>query len=376
MKKEKRKQTFPNNTGKKRRLSELVRDQIIADIISSDFNPGDSYATEEELTQRFGVSRNTLRKAMGELEKAGYLIRRQRVGTIVTAKAASRNNITTFRDLPSRGKKGRKVIFILPRWEAITGNFFSNVVIREINNSETGEERINVEIRLFDDPMDEISDDVFAIITVDPAQELFSKLAYFNECGIEIIAIESQTPLFMAKNIRFDAFNAAYESVKLLHKNGCRSIALYNQGLVHDTFRQWLEGYLAACRKFKIPILPHSIIQVIPGNPIPKVILDGIDGWVCSFDSAVGAVSHACSMQKVKIPEEVAVIGTDDPGDNIIFPLGCKLTVVRPDFENLGQTVRKILDKKIIVNQGEIITRPMKWIHRESSLKGKNIAQI
>ena len=75
--------------GKKRRLSEIVRDQIIADMLSANLQPGDSYATEDDLTQRFGVSRNTIRKAMAELESAGFLIRRQRVGAIATQKACT-----------------------------------------------------------------------------------------------------------------------------------------------------------------------------------------------------------------------------------------------------------------------------------------------
>lgn len=162
-------------------MSEITRDQIIADMLSANLQPGDSYATEDILTQRFGVSRNTIRKAMAELEEAGFIIRRQRVGAIVTAKAC-----TGRIDMPkSSGKeilaRTSKIILVLPRWEANTGNYFSNIVLRELSSVREHQQRIIVEIRLFDDPLDDLTDDVQAILIVDPIQQMIPPLAYWEQ---------------------------------------------------------------------------------------------------------------------------------------------------------------------------------------------------
>ncbi|MBP6685856.1 MAG: FadR family transcriptional regulator [Leucobacter sp.] len=49
-----------------------------------DMQPGDRLASERELTQTLGLSRNTLRDRMGKLESMGVLERKERLGTYYT----------------------------------------------------------------------------------------------------------------------------------------------------------------------------------------------------------------------------------------------------------------------------------------------------
>lgn len=57
--------------------------QLKADIEQGDWQPGDRFATEAELEQRFQVSRATVRHALGELTRAGYLVRVTGKGTFL-----------------------------------------------------------------------------------------------------------------------------------------------------------------------------------------------------------------------------------------------------------------------------------------------------
>lgn len=52
-------------------------------ISQRDYAPGSRFATEDELTEEFGVSKATIRRAVGELVARGYLERRQGSGTFV-----------------------------------------------------------------------------------------------------------------------------------------------------------------------------------------------------------------------------------------------------------------------------------------------------
>ena len=81
----------------------------------------------------------------------------------------------------------------------------------------------------------------------------------------------------------------------------------------------------------------------------------------------VDVIAQACQKQGLKIPDDVAILGADDPGDVIVSSLGCKLSVIRPDYLSLSQTVRQILDGKITAKPGTIIDSPMKCIYREFS---------
>ncbi|MCX6026842.1 MAG: winged helix-turn-helix domain-containing protein, partial [Chloroflexi bacterium] len=53
-------------------------------IRSGRFKPGEKLPSEDELSDRLGISRSTLREALGYLETHGLISRRQGIGTFVT----------------------------------------------------------------------------------------------------------------------------------------------------------------------------------------------------------------------------------------------------------------------------------------------------
>lgn len=59
----------------------VVRDQIL----QGKYRPGDALPTEDELCEQFGVSRITVRRAIGDLVNLGVLARRHAQGTFVQA---------------------------------------------------------------------------------------------------------------------------------------------------------------------------------------------------------------------------------------------------------------------------------------------------
>lgn len=56
-------------------------------IIAHDYQPGDKLPSEEELAKQLGISRGTMRQALGNLESEGVIARRHGAGTFVTAMA-------------------------------------------------------------------------------------------------------------------------------------------------------------------------------------------------------------------------------------------------------------------------------------------------
>lgn len=64
-------------------LYQQVASELRRAIYSGDLGPGDQLPTEEELRQRHGVSRNTVRLALGELVNEGLVTRAPRRGTVV-----------------------------------------------------------------------------------------------------------------------------------------------------------------------------------------------------------------------------------------------------------------------------------------------------
>jgi GntR family transcriptional regulator len=64
-------------------LADRLRDELLEEITSTQLPPGTKLPTEGELSKRFGVSRATVREAVGGLVEAGYVIRRRGSGSYV-----------------------------------------------------------------------------------------------------------------------------------------------------------------------------------------------------------------------------------------------------------------------------------------------------
>jgi GntR family transcriptional regulator len=76
-------------------LVEQVRESLLADITSGNLDPGAKLANENDLADRFSVSRSTIREAVGGLMDAGYLARRHGSGTYVTSSPRTRHPLET-----------------------------------------------------------------------------------------------------------------------------------------------------------------------------------------------------------------------------------------------------------------------------------------
>ena len=64
-------------------LADRLRNELLEEITSSQLKPGTKLPTEGELSARFGVSRATVREAVGSLVEAGYVTRRRGSGSYV-----------------------------------------------------------------------------------------------------------------------------------------------------------------------------------------------------------------------------------------------------------------------------------------------------
>jgi GntR family transcriptional regulator len=64
---------------------ERLRDELLAELLDGTHPSGVKLPNEDELAERFGVSRATVREAVGGLVEAGYLTRRHGSGTYVAA---------------------------------------------------------------------------------------------------------------------------------------------------------------------------------------------------------------------------------------------------------------------------------------------------
>jgi DNA-binding GntR family transcriptional regulator len=74
-------------------LTDVVRDELMHAIASGEFAPGAKLPNESLLSERFAVSRATIREAVGALVEQGYLQRIHGSGTYVLARPRLENSL-------------------------------------------------------------------------------------------------------------------------------------------------------------------------------------------------------------------------------------------------------------------------------------------
>jgi GntR family transcriptional regulator len=80
---------------------DAVRANLLEAIAAKEWAPGDKLPAERELAEQLGVSRTTLREALGQLARSGHVVRRTgRSGGTFAANARVERDLSTLTSLP------------------------------------------------------------------------------------------------------------------------------------------------------------------------------------------------------------------------------------------------------------------------------------
>lgn len=75
--------------------ADYVRESLLSELRAGDYSVGEKLPNEDELAQRFSVSRATVREAVQSLLEVGYLRRRHGLGTFVTGMPRHQHSLDT-----------------------------------------------------------------------------------------------------------------------------------------------------------------------------------------------------------------------------------------------------------------------------------------
>lgn len=99
-------------------LHEQLRKALQDDILKGGYGPGSRFPTEREIAEAFHVSRTTIRTALDELVRTGFLTRQQGKGTFVTRSetAFDATRLSSFtEDMRKEGRKAGARVLTLRR---------------------------------------------------------------------------------------------------------------------------------------------------------------------------------------------------------------------------------------------------------------------
>jgi GntR family transcriptional regulator len=206
-----------------------IAEGLIAQIESGDLCPGEQLPPERELSEKLGVTRMTLRRALRVLEVQGLIIRKHGIGTYIAEPKIDRKMEIVFRfgsDMQQRGFTPQAKIISFDQIMAessvakdliipISAQIYSILRLRSINHEPVMLESYLIPVQRFPglDRYDLENHSIYQVLEDIPiarARQSFEPVVA-TEFEAELLNIAIGDALMMEKRISYDAQNLPIE---------------------------------------------------------------------------------------------------------------------------------------------------------------------
>lgn len=331
--------------------------QIIEDlkelIMSGKISAGDKLPSENELSAKYQVSRQTVRKAIAMLENAGYVYAEHGRGTfcseLVRHTRTSKNIavITTYLS-----------DYIFPRIiqgiDAVLANSGYSIILKNTGNSRSREAKVLEEL---------LQKDIDGMIIEPSKSQIYCRhmnlYAKLEEYQIPYVFIQGCFSQMSHKpHVLMNDCKGGYMITKHLIELGHKNIV----GVFKSDDAQGQErhkGYVRALQEANVLYDPERVVwfytedrTIHPYEAIRQMVNAGsaIDAVVCYNDQIAMEVIRALRDVGRRVPEDVSVTGYDNSQMRNMG--GIALTTIKHPQEKLGEMAAELL-LDLIQNNGE-----------------------
>lgn len=284
-------------------LYETVSRAILRAIDKGIFQHAKRMPTTEELSQQLGVSLVTTHRALQGLVAAGVLKRVRGMGTFVVE-----NHLQA---------RPRLLIGAISHAEASMGDYYHG---RVLDGMRQAAKEHSVDIVLMDYEQTP-RNDTAGYIMINPVPKAFDHVAEQLDDEKPMIIVGAESHRSDVPSIDTDNIRLAAHAVEHLHKLGHRRIGYVGGGSQIGDSRDRHAGYIRACQALKIPQQNRPLLDV-PGYRLQADESLKLNRMINEHElTAVFAggyylaldVYHAASTMGLSIPDDLTVVGVDDP---------------------------------------------------------------
>jgi GntR family transcriptional regulator of arabinose operon len=306
----------------------MVKDQITNWIASGKVKPGEKIYSENELVKMFGVSRHTVRQAVGELVHEGLLYREQGAGTFCSSTA----NLTStpvqgerqFKPLASNGKNIGVITtyisdYIFPSIikgieSYLTNQGYSLTFACTDNDIEKEKQCLQT---MLDRNIDGLIVEPTKSSNFNPNLHYYLQLEQNNVPYLMINQFYSQ---LMPPHIIMDDEHGGFIATEHLIELGHEKII----GLFKTDDRQGvnrMQGFIRAFREHGLPFFPDMVLTYTTEEKDGSLIerlekyfssISKPSAIVCYNDEMALQVLNMLRNLGLSVPEDVSIIGYDD----------------------------------------------------------------
>jgi DNA-binding LacI/PurR family transcriptional regulator len=320
-----------------------ILDTLTGELASGKFEPNQKFPSEAALVRRFGASRITVGRAVRELQQQGLVERVAGSGTYVrNGDATPGQNLLLGLIIPDLGETE----IFEPICQGIANApeaAHCGLLWPHSEPAGTGADRRVLQLSeqciahrvsgVFFAPVEYLS----------PSDDTNQRvLRMLDEAGIAVILLDRRPEERGARRkydlVGIDNRRAGFLAADHLMRLGAKRIGFVLYEGQASTARLRAAGCADATGSDLTFVLQ-------PGGPfeLPEVAQD-CDGFVCSNDRIAGRLMHALLARKVRIPEDVRIVGIDDVNYASLLPV--PLTTIHQPCREIGETaLRSMLER-------------------------------
>jgi GntR family transcriptional regulator of arabinose operon len=350
-----------------------LRAYLLKELNQGRLKPGDALPTELELATSAEVSRNTVRHALGELERGGLIRRVRGSGTFVHESAMERlKSGRDFFALVIPDTRGGFYPSLQRGFHEASAGQHNQVIICDTDNDHL--RQADALLKLMDNKIAGV-----AIVPTTSPPTPAHHIRPLQERGIPVVFCHRRAEEVQAPLISFSASEVGMRAGRAMLQHGHRRAAFFAfqraglgsqyewglrealvQGggeLPHEFVRYEDAPRPTEHEKF----LQKNLKEVIGRDNPPTAIF-------CPFDSEAELVYLLLNQMQVKVPEEISLIsfgGTWREG-----AISRRLAAVTVDEEELGRNAARLLDemrrREKSLNDSTEIFMPLSWVNGDT----------
>lgn len=341
---------------------EELEQELRSRVLSGEYAAGQRLPTEQEMTEMFGVSRQTVRRALSELSEQGLITKRRGSGSTATGRTA-----------PKTGRIAVVATYIsdyifpsqLRAVEEVLSENRLTAVLSATRNRLCNERAILKE--LLSDPVDGVLIEGTKTALPNPNANLYRQLI---SSGVPVVFFNGCPALEGAYSVCADNSGGGRMLARFLLEKGHRHIAgCFKSDDIQGHERY--SGFISQLYASGAEIPDESVLwyttetkDALFGDPQSvRGWLEGSTAVVCYNDEAAFALERSLLSAGVRIPADAAVVGFDDSALSRIAPV--PLTTL--SCENIG---RKAAQKLVDILHGKSVDSevvPWALVEREST---------
>jgi len=309
---------FVNQTPIKQRVLEGLRDKI------AKLNHGQKLPSERELSKKFEVDRGTVRRALVDLAREGFVLRQRGRGTFV-----SKQNVHNV----AKSINTDKIGFILPNTAlSLELSVFAGMLEGIEAEAEKNGYRIitcfqktspDRERELLEELVDEGINNILMIVSLKNSMnaEFIKRINELNGKGVNIVTVDRYLPETKVPSATLGKVKLGYLSTEHLVVLGHTKICFVSEHTFSPSGDEAFIGYKRALQDHGVEFDPSLVIDISAMNcaiPTKNAIIElftktpnACTAIATSQFSMTYGIYRALKKLGKKIPEDVALVGVD-----------------------------------------------------------------